>query len=176
MTIAALRTGDPAIFEEIYRAWHERVYFYVLGKTGSEWLAEETTQMTFIRLWRSRDKLSDEIEFGIQLFRIARTAMIDEIRKEHRKQRDRNLDTPAAHDGNSQQDGRELEQRIAVLIDSMPPVRRQVFRMSRFSGLSYQEIASELSLSVKTVEAHVSKALQYLRRMTVFLSFLFFLK
>jgi RNA polymerase sigma-70 factor (ECF subfamily) len=46
----------------------------------------------------------------------------------------------------------------------MPPVRKQVFEMSREQGMSYREIAATLSVSSKTVETHIYKALKQIKK------------
>ena len=57
----------------------------------------------------------------------------------------------------------ELEQKIREAIDSLPEKCRQIFELHRFDGLKYSEIASQLHISVKTVENQMSKALKILR-------------
>lgn len=58
----------------------------------------------------------------------------------------------------------ELYRSIELAIDQLPPQTKRVFLLSRFEGRKYQEIASELAISVKTVETHMSKALSLLRQ------------
>src|SRR5690606_40940752 len=57
----------------------------------------------------------------------------------------------------------ELSQEIQRIIENLPPQCRRVFLLSRFENKKYTEIATELGVSVKAVEAHVSKALDILR-------------
>lgn len=57
----------------------------------------------------------------------------------------------------------ELEQRYQRALDELPDQCRAIFQLSRFSDLKYREIAEQLGLSVKTVEAQMSKALKLLR-------------
>ena len=57
----------------------------------------------------------------------------------------------------------ELEQRFQRALDDLPRQCRAIFQLSRFSGLKYREIADQLGISVKTVEAQMSKALKLLR-------------
>jgi RNA polymerase sigma-70 factor (ECF subfamily) len=58
---------------------------------------------------------------------------------------------------------KELKQKLAGALEEMPPMRRKIFEMSRFKGMSYQHIASELSLSSRTVEAHIFQAIKQLK-------------
>ena len=59
---------------------------------------------------------------------------------------------------------KELEALINRTLNKLPERRLRIFRMQRFEGKKYAEIASALSLSVKTVEAEMTKALQTLRK------------
>jgi RNA polymerase sigma-70 factor (ECF subfamily) len=59
--------------------------------------------------------------------------------------------------------GRELEQKLREAIDALPEQCKLIFKMSRFEELKYAEIASQLNLSVKTVENQMGKALRVLR-------------
>ena len=57
----------------------------------------------------------------------------------------------------------ELKNKISSSIDELPVKCREVFLLSRYENLKYQEIADRLNISVKTVETQMSKALQHLR-------------
>lgn len=68
----------------------------------------------------------------------------------------------------------ELEKEIELGINSLPEKCRMVFEMSRMEGLKYSEIAEKMNISVKTVEAQMSKALSVLREhLKEFLSLIF---
>ena len=65
---------------------------------------------------------------------------------------------------NEKMSGVELQKRISEAVNDLPPVRKQVFEMSREQGMSYREIAETLSVSSKTVEAHIYKALKQIKK------------
>lgn len=164
--IAALIQGDQVVFEEVYRQYHERVYFYVLKKTRSAYLAEETTQLCFIKLWQYRASLDTRQELFSQIFRITRTTMIDLLRIQYRREH-LLFGRPGEQPQNTtleQVESRETHLTLLAAVQEMPPVRRQVFILSRFQGLTYQQIADQLSISAKTVEGHITQALKDLRK------------
>lgn len=67
---------------------------------------------------------------------------------------------------------KELQKKLELVINALPVARRNVFKLSRFEGLSYKEIAERLSLSTKTVEHHITLALKQLGHFLTLLSLL----
>jgi RNA polymerase sigma-70 factor (family 1) len=181
-TIAALREGDTFVFQQVFAQYHEKLYFYILGKTKSSYLTEEAVQLTFIKLWRYRSSLNPEISLSIQLFRIARTTLIDLLRSNEYNNRIFVVMSLAkenlfSNNVDERIDESELKKKVLKGVEQMPAMRRKIFELSRFDGLSYKEIAVELSLSVKTVEHHISLALKQLQHIISILApLLFFLR
>lgn len=172
--IAAIQQGDEIIFEQVYKAHHEKLYFYILKKTASNYIAEEVVQLTFIKLWNYRQSLSTDLSLEVQIFRIARTSLIDLLRK-HAIQRgiiENYKDIVPIEDENvmSALMKKEMGERIATLIEEMPTVRKKVFKLSREGGLSHKEIANQLSLTPKNVENHISKAIRQIKKAILFIT------
>jgi len=142
------------------------VHAYILRKTNSTYIADETLQLTFIKLWKYRSSLNEDLPLTSQVFRIARTTMIDLVRKEQVKSQSIKAykNPQAVNDTGEKLEANELQRKIAGLMHEMPLVQKKVFEMSRFEGMSYRDIATTLSISVKTVETHISRALKYLRQ------------
>lgn len=135
-------------------------------------------QLSFIKLWESRHTLKDEFTISTQLFRIATTVLIDQLRKAQTQPKLAVVTNESdEYAGDASAEDRvafkETQARIAAAMHALPPVRRQVFEMSRMQGMSYQEIATNLSVSVKTVETHMSKALKQLRKYLNLIVFIF---
>ena len=72
-------------------------------------------------------------------------------------------DVAGAWDVSAQIESMELEEKINEALASLPEKCREIFELSRFEGLKYSEIATQLDISVKTVENQMSKALKILR-------------
>ncbi len=170
----AIQQGDKVAFELLFTQYHEKLYFFILKKTDSQYLAEETVQETFIKLWEYRSSLKAGIPISAQLFRIAQTTLIDLIRKQQSVQKLKagslllHSDHVSSHTVTERMETTELNKKLWSAIEQMPPVRKKVFVLSRINGLSYKQIADELSLSVKTVENHLSIALKKLRNFMIF--------
>jgi len=58
----------------------------------------------------------------------------------------------------------ELKDVVDKTLEELPERSSTIFRMSRYEGKKYREIAEELSISVKTVESNMSKALELFRK------------
>lgn len=166
-TIAALKQGNLLVFNEVYYSWHKRIYYFILQKTRSSFIAEEVTQLTFIKCWNYRENLADDLNIELQLFRIARTTLIDFLRKEtvYKEKVIHVIDkyTLPVDDLWGKLAEKELQVKLANALKEMPPMRRKVFEMSRFKGMSYQQIAQELSLSSRTVETHIFRAIKQIK-------------
>lgn len=165
--IEALKQGLDIAFEDIYRQFHQKLYFFFLKHTADQYMAEELTQITFMRLWLYRSALSDELGLPEQLFRIAKTSLIDALRKNKNERkkvnayRDQQIEERTAWPFHQFDLARQLHNGI----NAMPPVQQKVFRLSRMDGLSHKEIADHLSISPKSVEKHITKALKVLKEL-----------
>ena len=169
LSIKELKDGEEFYFRQVFDQYHQKLYFFILYKTKSEYIAEEVVQMAFTKLWQCRQTLQEEYTISTQLFRIATTILIDFLRKYHHKDavtaRLDVLDIEKGVDSTTEKmRGAELQKRISEAINDMPPVRKQVFEMSREQGMSYREIAATLSVSSKTVETHIYKALKQIKK------------
>ena len=167
--IKKLKDGDQLYFKQVFDQYHQKLYFFILHKTRSEYIAEEVVQLAFTKLWQCRQTLQEEYTISTQLFRIATTTLIDFLRKYNNKHtitaRLDVLDIETGIDStNEKMSGAELQRQISKAVNDLPPVRKQVFEMSREQGMSYREIAETLSLSSRTVESHIYKALKQIKK------------
>jgi RNA polymerase sigma-70 factor (ECF subfamily) len=167
-----IKQGSNNVFREVYHQYQHKLYAFVYQKTGSHYLAEEVVQQAFIRLWEKRTMLSDQVHLSTQLFQIAKTILVDELRKEAVK-RTHISGWASSHvqvTENKQLELREHLEYMMRAINAMPPMRKTVFNMRRQQGLSYKEIATELDISPKTVENHIARAIKQLREAVLVLT------
>jgi len=174
--ITGIQQGDQWVFQQAFLQWQPKVFTYLLRRTKDEDFATELTQLTFIKLWDFRHTLDTGLSFDTQVFRIARTTMIDALRaRTHRRKF--NLDMDAQHDLSLVQEYDTGSFDLSHALNTLPPARKKVFLLNRIYGYSYKQIAGELSISDRTVEKHISLALKQLRKMLSLFSLLsFFLK
>lgn len=167
--LAKIKEGDVRAFERIFRLYYSPLCLYAAGITGDMDVAEEIVQELFYVFWKEKEKL--------QVFRSLKSYLYGAVRNqalrfcEHREVRNRYRETLLAEqpdnspsDPQDQLEYKELETLVDRTLGKLPQRRLRIFRMHRFEGKKYAEIAIELSISVKTVEAEMTKALQTLRK------------
>jgi RNA polymerase sigma-70 factor (ECF subfamily) len=131
-------------------------------------MAEEIVQDLFFRLWQGRENLKIESSLNGYLFRSVHNRSLHYI--EHLKVVSRHAgeiaaEAPASSDSVTEDIYySELQEKVTRVLDRLPERCRAIFRMSRFEGLKYNEIADKLSVSLKTVEADMGKALREFRK------------
>lgn len=130
----------------------------------------------FIAVWEKFEYLPIDTNFRSYLYTATRNRCLNHIR-DNKKQVDFESvsEEIATTEENATEVG-ELEKIIELAINTLPEKCRIVFEMSRYEELKYAEIAEKMNISVKTVEAHMSKALRILRNaLANFLSLLLFI-
>jgi RNA polymerase sigma-70 factor, ECF subfamily len=178
---------EPEYFEIIFKKYYQRLCFYARKFVDDDEIARDIVQDVFINLWHSKEIIELEIVLRTYLFRSVHNRCINYLNHKklidkHNDQVNKELKQIEIDYYNSTEIQAhslfELELKIDTSIESLPPQCRNVFKMSRFKGLKNHEIASELQISIKVVEKHISKALIILRENLVeYLSlFLIFIK
>jgi RNA polymerase sigma-70 factor (family 1) len=172
ISIGKIKSGGEPSFTVVFNEYYPKVYHYFVKKTRSTDTARELAQLTFIKLWQFRHTLSEEHPFDSQLFQIAATSLIDYLRRENTQRKKSLHFSQRAHlssltgaEPSSEPASGSFEQSdyLHSLTRTLPPVRKKVFILSRIHGHSYKEIAEQLSISIKTVEDHMVKALRHIR-------------
>ncbi|HVY73360.1 MAG TPA: sigma-70 family RNA polymerase sigma factor [Puia sp.] len=174
--ITAIKEGIEPAFEKVYRAYHAKTFRFFLKRVRLHETAKELAQQTFIKLWRSRHTLSESISLDIQLFTMAGGVFIDHLRKQASRNRLHVVLREEQNKESMSASGASLETKdyFSVIVSGLPPVRKQVMLLKAKHGFSNKEIASELSISEKTVEGHVTKAIRQIRAISSLLFILLF--
>jgi len=161
--IQNIREGDHLSFEIVFKLWHRKVYAYFFKKTASANQAEELTQLAFIKLWRFKHTLSEDFPLDVQLFKIAKTTLLDYFKKIANENRNLQIyHLELMENSAAESKLYEAKQELEVVLKCLPPTRKEVFVLNRLHGYSYKEIAEKLSISPRTVEKHISLATKQL--------------
>lgn len=161
--IQNIKAGDHVSFEIVFKLSHKKVYGYFLKKTGSEDQAQELTQLAFVKLWNFKHTLSEAHELDLQLFRIAKTTLLDYFKRQANEERNLTVYYASISEETSDRNQSfETNQQLEVALSLLPPTRKKVFILNRLQGYSYKEISEQLSISPRTVEKHISLAMKQL--------------
>ncbi len=165
--IIALKQDCKESFTFLYNKYCDQIYrFSRLYLTGTD-SVEEVVQEVFIKLWESREFISEKDNFKGLLFIITRNLIFNKHRKRVNEDFYKMTVLSAmesTYDIEEEIEAKNLSEYIDQLIEELPPRRRQIFNLSRKEHLSYKEIANLLNISEKTVENQISEAIKYLRQ------------
>ncbi|NOU48040.1 MAG: RNA polymerase sigma-70 factor [Bacteroidales bacterium] len=164
--IEGLRSGDRKIFEEIFRMYYSPLCRYCLRYVSDTQIAEEIVQDLFFRLWEKREKLILHLSLQSYLYKSVKNYSINYINQLKIQEKHRQyvgFNAKESQEPIDQLEEIDLELLINNTILKLPEKRREVFELSRHEGLKYSEIAEKLNISIKTVEAQMSKSLEQLR-------------
>jgi RNA polymerase sigma-70 factor, ECF subfamily len=181
--VARARTGDVAAFEELVGRHEEKIYRLAMRFTRNETDAAEILQETFLSAWRNLDGFQGKSQFASWLYRVAVNAALMLLRSQKRHPQVAVEDvTPevlgeAAKDASpglgagtdwsrrpdDQFQSEELRRQIQSAVDQLPESQRSVFLMRDVDGLSTEETAELLGVSLPTVKTRLHRARLTLR-------------
>ncbi|MBW6490162.1 MAG: sigma-70 family RNA polymerase sigma factor [Lentimicrobium sp.] len=159
--------GNQKAYAELMTLYEDPVYHVIFQKVGDSIIAEDLTIETFGKAFRNLGRFSPDFAFSTWLFRIAINHCIDFLRKQKKN--------PTMRDGNNyysvqveaidnKPDPEEIfirEQQLGLMrdtVEKLKPRYRKLIELRYFDELTYEEIASELSLPLGTVKAQLFRA------------------
>jgi RNA polymerase sigma-70 factor (ECF subfamily) len=172
--VARSQAGDLSAFNELVETYQGQVYNLCLRMLRSPHSAEDATQEAFISAYRHIRSFRGGV-FRAWLLRIAANACADELRRRRRRpqisleeasdDQERPLDLPDP--GETPEDfalRRELNRTIEAGLITLPPDQRLAVVLCDVHGLSYEEIAESMRVSVGTVKSRISRGRERMRR------------
>jgi RNA polymerase sigma-70 factor, ECF subfamily len=166
--IRKLNEGDKNAFSLIFTTYYKDLVLFATNYIHKAEQAEEIVQDTFVTMWEEHEELSIDLSLKSFLLKSVQNKCIDIIR--HQKVRQNHINDVVANSLNYEFNAddylinSELEGLIKTALDKLPYEISHAYRMNRFEGLKYQEIAEKLNVSVRTVEVRIGKALCSLRQ------------
>lgn len=169
LVMERIADNDEAAFEQLFRGHYAALCGYANKYLGDLDMAEEIVQEFFCQLWDKRESLEVKSSPRSYLYSAVRNRCLNHFR--HLKVQEAHQQETMATNGHlgsvtalDDLQEMELDRKIAQVIEALPEQCQRIFTMSRQEGLKYKEIADQLGVSVKAVEAQVSKALGVLRK------------
>ena len=177
--------SDEKVFENLFRLYYVKLSFFANKFVNDIEVSEEIVSDTFTHLWEQRGNLKITSSSNAYLYRMVQNRCLNFLK--HKKIESEYVNYLAKHNLLSEIPAlsrnpyleKELEEQVLKAIEDLPEKCREVFKMSRFELLKNKEIAEQLNISTKTVERHMTIALDKMRHclkhffilLSVFLSF-----
>lgn len=163
-----IRKDDKVAFYNLYERYSKKLYAFVLQLIKLEEDAEEIVQEVFIKIWEKRKTLNEYSSFESFLFTIAYNTTMSLLRKKVTENK------YLAHLQSIQQVNNtvnltdeiyfnELNEQLAVLLDEVSARQKEIFLLSRKEGLTHEQIAKKLNITVNTVKKHISNTISFLK-------------
>jgi RNA polymerase sigma-70 factor, ECF subfamily len=165
-----VRDGDRGALQALVERFWEPLLGYVASVTNSPDDAEDVVQETFIRVWRQRSRWNPSGAVNAYLYRIARNVALNGHRGQtSQRVREERAGAELVRSASPRTPEQEFEMtslrgEVESAVAGLSKRRREVFLLARFHGLTHQEIAEMLGLTVQTVSNHLSAALSELRQ------------
>jgi len=164
--IAMLQTDSDKAIDLIFRQYHKICHISAIRIVKDKHVAEDIVQDVFLELWKKRGRYVINTALKAYLRRSVVNRSLNYIRdlKIVFDEEDKIPNTSVREEGALK--GLETEElgiKINEAINRLPERCRIVFTLSRFEEMTYQQIADQLNISIKTVENQISKALKQLR-------------
>jgi RNA polymerase sigma-70 factor (ECF subfamily) len=158
---------DQSTFEKIFKDYFLALCAFATKYTEDSDEAKDIVHQVFTNFWEKRNTIHFDQSVRSYLYTSVHNRSLNYIRdKKKFIKDDLPQDEPALIDFIDQSEfmeAEELRNEIYAAMTELPEGSRKVFKMSRFEGKKYKEIAEELDISVKTVETHMSKALKHMK-------------
>lgn len=169
LLIRNLKNGNEKTYSFLLDSYYEQLCVYANSLVNDGISSEDIVQNVFLKVWKNRVKLKEEYSIKNYLYKSVYNEFIDEYRKKkailalEKKYIDA-LDSVILE--NPETDFEKLKDLVKLAIKELPPKCKQIFELSKKEGLTNPEIASYLNLSIKTIEAQITKAFKLIRMYT----------
>jgi RNA polymerase sigma-70 factor (ECF subfamily) len=170
--VAKISTHDQSVFEYVFKRYYQELCNFAFMYLKVEQSSEEVVQETFINIWEKRQKLNIQSSLKAYLYTAVKNRSINYLKskatqvsqKSHSTSSDENpihIAEEAAIE--EAMHNAELQSVLMQAVESLPKRCSEIFTLTRIEGLSYQEVADQLGISKKTVEAQMGIAFKKLR-------------
>ena len=158
-----IREGDKLAFKHLFESYFTPLCRFMHLYIRDTNIVEELALDIYTYVWENRKTLQIQLSFKAYLFQAARNKCLNELRKKKNTVSLNLEDIDIEETDMMSLETDELYQLIQEAVLALPDKCREVFKLSRTENLSNQEIATQLNISVKTVEAQITKALKRIK-------------
>lgn len=171
--VSGIQEGSESFFRILYEQYYASLVVLAKRYLQNSTDCEDCVQTVFMRIWINHKTFAIEQSLSSYLFTAVKNECLNQIAKNKRVVNTDFLTFVAnKYDGLNPESLLELQQmenQITILLNELPPRASRAFRLNRFTGKTYREIAELFGVSIKTIEADISKALNHLKEFIVYL-------
>ena len=162
--IERVRRGDASAHRALYDAHVERIYRLTYRMTGSEHLARELTQDTFVRAFAAIEGFRGDSAIETWLHTIAVSVTLNELRRSKRERaRNAPLEDALMVTQSAAPSDPVMREKLMAAVNALPEGCRTVFMMHDAEGFTHEEIATALGVTTGTSKAQLARAREKLR-------------
>lgn len=164
--IKKLKKGDELAYKVLYDTYYSWLCNYIFKLCQNRKLSEDIVQDSLLNLYIKRKSINISSSLQHYLFRCCHNQFLQHLRKQKIKfdiLDEIKWEAIAESMDTSKHQKEEKLRQLHQLIDELPPRCKEIFVKNKLEKIKYKDIATELDISVKTVENQMSKALHFLR-------------
>ena len=161
-----LKQGNKAAFDELFRLYYKPLCRYCFQFVKDKDSTEEVVQEFFVRLWEQREGIAIQKSLMAYLYVSVKNTALNYLQKKSTRSgyEQAYVEMNLKNEGDDNKlSSDEIQAMVQKGMESLPEKCRLVFHLSRYEGLTNEEIANHLNLSYKTVENQMTKAFHKLR-------------
>ena len=164
--LARIASGDEAAFRQVYVFYYKRLYQFAYALVKTREPAEEIVEDVFVRIWQHREEIGSIHNLRVYLYTAIKNSALNYLSQKARQSITEPFDH--IHIGMESPAGTpeqilitaEIQQKIQLAVEALPPRCKMIFKLVREDGLKYKEIASILNISVNTIDAQMAIAVK----------------
>ena len=164
--LSGLRSGEEAVFRLLFDKYYRPLVVFANKLLADPDASRNVVQDVFVMLYDKREELNIHTNLQSHLFQSVRNRCLNVLKHNKMKREHHQRIYDSAQEVEQPFESleyAELEQCIARAVNDLPDQCRKIFKMSRYEGVTNQEIADQLVISKRTVETQISKALKRIR-------------
>ena len=163
--LAEIKQGNERAFKTLFEKYYRPLCAYLRSYTPDFDSAEELAQTTFVKFWNKREEIEVHTSVKSYLFRMGYHSFLKTIRQKNKRTsllEELKYKALEEEEQRPENDLQAATERLKKIIETLPPRCREVLTL-KMQGLKYQEIADQLNISIKTVEAQMRIAFNKIR-------------
>ena len=176
--IRNIRNGDHRAFEVLFKEYYFHLARFAWRYVKSKAIAEEIVQEIFSDIWENREQWEITGSVRSYLYKTVKNRSLDYLKHQRVRQKydSRWMDQKEnpTIEFEDEMRRRQIREAVRKAIEDLPPRSRMTYKLHRYDGLTYEEIAEVMEVSVKTVESQMTRTLKKLRERLSYLLPIFF--